>query len=362
MPSRRVLHVLHRAALAGTERHVLALTQGLKMRGWEPLVAVSRSGPAEAAFERAGIPVVHLRRTRGPDPTYVFRLVSLLKEREIDILHAHSGRLPCLAGRIAGIALVVETRHGLGSEGLAGARLRAQAFLCRLAKRTIAVCEADREVLIRGGLPPSRVVRISNGIPPRRRPPSERGGGTLRLGFLGRLAPQKDPLFLIDVVRHLKGAMPGGWTLRIAGDGPLAKRLREGLADGCPAGSLVWMGEIDHAEDFLDELDLLLFPSRWEGQPLAVLEAMQAGVVVLGSQIAALDELLGGEPPAGLLLRREPASWASAIMDLSRDRDRLRSMEIESMRRVAAEHGIGTMVERVERLYLDAFAGESACC
>jgi len=360
----RILFVLHRGARAGTELHVLWLAQALRRRGWEVALALSRQGPITSSFEEAGVAVHLIRRRIGPDPRFVLELVRLARTMRIDVLHAHSGRLGALAGRLARVPAVIETRHGLGQIGEPPPawRLRKEAASCRLAHRTLTVSQSDRDRLIAGGLSPERVVCIPNGIPPLAIERRTQEGGVVRLGFLGRLVPQKDPLFLAAIARALQARIPGAWHLLIAGEGPLRGRLARTLERfGC-AHAVEWLGEIDGPEALLSRVDLLCVPSRWEGQPLSILEAMAAGVVPLACSIASLEELLGGDPPAGLLLPRDAEAWASAAIDLGHDAERRVAIVREARRRIDTKHRIDAMEAAIEQVYRDCFASHSRSC
>jgi glycosyltransferase involved in cell wall biosynthesis len=291
------------------------------------------------------------------DVAYVARMVRLARRWRPGVLHAHSGRVAALAGRIAGIPAIVETRHGLGpgAEPPDKRLLRRQARICRLAHRTIAVSRTDRARLMSAGLSPRRIVHIPNGIA--QDPDAAREGSraardcAVRLGYVGRLSPEKNPLFLAGIAAELDREIPGRWTLAIAGEGPLRASLASSMSPWPEAVRM--LGEVAETRSLLRDLDILLVPSVREGQPLSVLEAMQAGVVPLVSDLPALRELLGGEPPAGRLLPARASAWAQAIRFLLEHPQQRDVLAAEARLRVARDHDLETMVERVEQVYRD---------
>ena len=361
----RVLFVLHRGGRAGTERHVLWLAKGLRERGWSVHLAVSDDGPILPEFLDAGVTVHRVARRGATDPAYPCILARLARSLAADVLHAHSGRTAALAGRIAGVPRIVETRHGLGPKP----RAAIEARLCRLAHHTLTVCESDRARLIAGGLEPTRVTAVPNGIPippavpdvpiSSSSPRSE--ADPIRLGFLGRLTAQKNPLFLADVALSLERRAPGRWTLAIAGDGPLRGDLERRLTEaGCVRG-VRWLGETCGPAALLAACDYLCLPSVWEGQPLAVLEAMAVGVLPITNPLPSLVELLGGVgggESAGVLLALDAAEWAGELISLHESPARRMAMAGEARRRIEEEHEIAPMVNRIEEIYraTDAFA------
>ncbi|MFB3907904.1 MAG: glycosyltransferase [Candidatus Eisenbacteria bacterium] len=384
----RVLLVLDGLDRAGTERHVLWLGAGLRSLGWDVHVAATRDGPMRAAMEAAGLSLHRVRRAGRRDPLYPLRIARLARRIGLAVLHTHCGRLAALGGHLARVPAIVDTRHGLGDVGEPPdpRRLRDEARRARLAHVTIAVCEAERERLRRGGLPEERVRLVRNGIPLRDPPavalpaalpvampvaasvaPSaalppggagETSGGPLRLGFLGRLAPEKDPLLLAAIASALLVRTRLPWTLAVAGGGSLAPALEAGVRGlGAAAGERVrLLGEIPDPAPFLAAIDLLLLPSLREGQPLIVLEAMERGIVPLVRAIPSLVELVGGSPPCGLALPGNAEAWADAIAGLAERPDEMRRLGEEGRRRVRAHHRIEAQVGAVDRVYRDLFA------
>lgn len=354
----RLLLVMHRAALAGTERHVLWLGTSLMERGWDVSVVVSEEGPITSHFESSGIDVHLLSRRSGGSGMYGARLFRLIRSLKPDVLHAHSGRLPASVGRLARVPVVLVTRHGLGfgHDDPSDSELRREARKCRLAHRTITVCTTDRERLIRGGLAPDQVVAVPNGIPAG----PVHCGSTItepvRLGFLGRIEAVKDPLFFVPLCQELEKRIPGEWRLMLCGDGSLRSQLFDAISNGGVADRVTGLGETDGPDLVLTICNFLCLPSKSEGQPLSVLEAMQRGVVTVARRIAPMEELLGGEPPAGLLLPPDPGLWASEIVRLASSRSEFDRMAGEGKRRIDQSHTLDRMVDRVEAIYRDCLA------
>lgn len=354
----RVLQVLDRGNLAGTELHVLRLSERLVERGWQIDLAVSFEGPILRQFERVGIPIHKVSRSWRFSSAYIAGLRRIVREKKIAIVHAHSGRAASVAARLGG-AIAVETRHGLGpiARDPRSLRLRREAMLCWLSDRTVTVCACDRDLLVACGLPADRVVHVPNGVPePAAKPVLDPAGAPLRLAFVGRLAVQKDPLFLVELCTLLEQLEPDRWRLTIAGTGPLEGELRRGFERAKLGPRIEWMGEISQTERIWNRVDLLLLPSRWEGQPLVVLEAMAAGVPTLASRIDPLVELLDRPPAAGVTEDRDPSLWCGILRSLAGRSERWATLSRGARRRFDMDHRIEAMVERIESVYRSAFA------
>ena len=129
----RVAQIIHGAGIGGTERHLRSLLEGLPRHDIEPILIASREGPLLDHARSLGIET-HLV-ARPSAWSYLWALRGRLRELRPDVVHAHSGRLPCLAARQAQVGWIVETRHGaligLGTVRRWPGIARAEGWKCR---------------------------------------------------------------------------------------------------------------------------------------------------------------------------------------------------------------------------------------
>ncbi|GFK95729.1 Glycogen synthase [Fundidesulfovibrio magnetotacticus] len=196
---------------------------------------------------------------------------------------------------------------------------------------------------------------IPNGVDPERYAPRQgaREPGPMRLFFHGRVVRQKG----LDVLVQALAQLPRGlaWELSIAGDGParpgLESQLRAlGLADR--VRFLGWMDRADIALA-LRRADLFVFPSRDEGMPNAVLEAMASGLPVLATAISGNEDLaLPGR--TGLTVPPEDAgALAGALARLLADPPLLEAMGREARALVLEHYSWRSVAERYLALFGD---------
>ena len=176
--------------------------------------------------------------------------------------------------------------------------------------------EFARARFVRGGLPPDRIQVKPNFVPdPGRRSTPAGSSGTVL--YVGRLSPEKGVEVLVDAWRRLD---EGPLELVVIGDGPLRERLQRR-----PAARLRFEGRLPAAEvrRRMLEARALVLPSVWyEGQPMAVLEALAAGLPVLGADIGAVPELLAPLGRDWLVTPGTAASWTASLQGLL-DRERV---------------------------------------
>jgi glycosyltransferase involved in cell wall biosynthesis len=244
-----------------------------------------------------------------------------LRRARPDVLHAEIEpwsmvALQCVLARAAPLVLFTW-------ENLTGPRWRlsraVERFVLRRVAFVIAGNQAARTRVERLGVPAGRVrVLPQFGVDPARYARAEAaalrarfGLGRPVVGFVGRLVPEKGVDLLVDALDPLDA------QLLLVGDGPERAALERRLA-GWPQGRAVFAGAVAHeaVPDYLAALDVLVLPSRttsmWAEQFGHVLiEAMAAGVPVVGSSSAAIPEVVG---EAGLLFAEGDAHALRACL------------------------------------------------
>jgi glycosyltransferase involved in cell wall biosynthesis len=193
----------------------------------------------------------------------------------------------------------------------------------------------------------SKVRVVNNGIPELERvgtPRAERRPGRPRVVGMGRIVPQRCPEQAAQILQGVSDVADVEWI----GDGPIpidrAPFERRGIA---VSG---WL-ERDEALRRLRRAEIYLHPAQWDGQPLAVLEAMALGTVVVASDIAPLRDLV----PASQRFRSVPEA-VDIMRSILSDDAALRSC-LKSQSLVCDGHGAEKMAERWATLYRDLRPG-----
>jgi glycosyltransferase involved in cell wall biosynthesis len=320
----------------GTGAHVRMLAAGLAGRG----IDVSVLGPssAEAAFgfgTLAGVtfsPVEFGDAPRPGDAAAVARLRRLLRpgtagggragagERP-GVVHAHGLR----AGALTALALLGRSRQP-GRPGLVvtvhnapptggGARTLVYRLLERVVARSadLVLCVSpDLEARMRsaGARRVGRAIVPPADPVPRPAPPAPAApaGGRPLVLAAGRLAAQKDLGTLLIAASQWSDLDPPP-LLTIAGDGPLAGELRaQARSLGVDA---VFLGRRDDVPDLLAAATVFVLPSRWEGQPLVLQEALRAGAAIVATRVGGIPDLVGDA--AVLVPPGDPSALAAAV-------------------------------------------------
>jgi glycosyltransferase involved in cell wall biosynthesis len=131
----------------------------------------------------------------------------------------------------------------------------------------------------------------------------------------GRLAPQKGFDTLLAAAAGWRDRQPVPLVV-IAGAGPLADELARQAGDlGVDAS---FLGDRDDVAGLLAAADVFVLPSRWEGQPLILQEALRAGRPIVAADVGGVRDLTGDEA-ALLVPGNDPAALGRAVLDVLDD-------------------------------------------
>lgn len=354
----------------GVGRHLADLTAALCRRGHDVhLLHGERRVDLRLVDEVQRLPGAHLvalRMPRAPHPRDVSSLWHMARYLRLkgpfDVIHGHSskgGAYARLLGRALG-ARCLYTPHALVT--LAPDLGRFARLLYSSAERLLAsltdhivCCSADeRRHAVALGLGKQRCVVVPNGVEPFTAEPlgvRARAGlppDVVLAGFIGRLESQKAPDVLVEAVGRLhRLGLPV--HVAIAGEGRLLHPLRRRLADLGAESAVTWLGAAD-GRRLLAELDLLLMPSRYEGFPYVLLEALHSGVPVIATPVGGVAETIEQGHCGRTVPVDDPTALAEAVAALVRDAP-LRAHLAHKAHQHARRFGISTMADRVETLY-----------
>jgi glycosyltransferase involved in cell wall biosynthesis len=331
---------------------------------FEVTLITGRGGHLLSEARRSGLRIVvepALRASLDPvhDRQALRRLTALLRAGQFDVVHTHgakAGAVGRVAARRAGTARTVHTYHGFPFHQFQ-AVARRHAYLAverRLAHLTdLVLCTgtavAAEAVRCRVAAPGRlRVIGVAvpgaeeKTVPDRRDPLARRRarmalglpGDATVLGAVGRLTYQKAPEDFIAALRRLGPDVTGVWI----GSGELAGRMGR-LARDLPGRGVLLAGERHDVPQLLPGLDVFALPSRYEGLPTVLVEAMLARVPVVASAVNAVSDLvIPGE--TGLLVPpRRPGLLADAVRQLLGSPADAQRMAAAARDRIGARYG-----------------------
>lgn len=359
---RRILHIIPSLDQSGAEKQLALAALHLPREKYEVrVIAVTRGGYYEKVLREAGVDVQVIGKRFKWDPMTLYRLFSMIKEFQPDIVQTwlFAGNA---YGRVA--AHWAKVPHIIASERCvdewkSGYHFLIDRFLMRWTDRIVVNAEGIRRFYVRQGLTDQAITTIPNAIEPKPIDPSpttkirESLGvppDVPLVGFIGRLWPQKrvqDLIWATDILRM------SGWNFRIVivGDGPRRVALKR-FADALEIMPIVhFVGHRNDVTEIMRALDMLVLPSKFEGLPNVALEAMMAGKPVVGTRIAGTDEVVVDGETGILVPPQQPLELARAIRSILADPSLGKRMGAAGRERVLSEFSIEGMIAKYERLY-----------
>jgi glycosyltransferase involved in cell wall biosynthesis len=341
----------------GGERFAVGLAAHLPRDRFQVALCATRAvlAPWDATLRESGVPWFALGRRATADVLPFRRLVRVLRQQRVDVLHAHmfgSNVWGTVVGRTAGVPVVVAHEQSWDYEGQPLRRFLDGRLIGRFADAFVAVSTADRDRMVAlEGVPADKVRVELNGYVPRTgvRPPAQLrselglGADVPLVGTVAILRPQKALEVLLDAFARVDGRA----HLVIAGDGSHRASLEGRAAALGVASRTHFLGLRDDVDGILAAVDVAAMSSDFEGTPLFAFECMAAGTPLVATAVGGLPDMLEDGRSALLVPPRDPAALAAGLS---------RALGDPALRDALAD----AARERLERYRIDAVAARFA--
>lgn len=366
----RILYVVYGFFDAGAERLTFELARRMQKRGG-CLVAVVAINEAEAVRERAirdsleqeGIQAsVLLPQTRVSNFTKaLFKLFALCRKFQPDVIHSHC-EVPDLVSRL--VASVTRTMHVSTAHNTEHWPWRPR--LGRLLERSligitrhhIAVSNAvgqflENELRVprkRFSVVPNTIEQIQNEVTPAERAPLGLKQDDFVILVVGRVDHQKGPDIFLKAMAKLTEKHPRIRAIW-AGDGPLLTDMETRAKDLKIDHVVSFLGVRTDVPALLKTSNLFVLPSRFEGLPLVLLEAMGAGTPVVASRLGGVQEVVTDESEGLLVEPGDSAALASSILRIYHDPELAERLAQRALTRISRRKSPDEVAELHGSLY-----------
>lgn len=213
------------------------------------------------------------------------------------------------------------------------------------------------------GVPSEKLMVIENGvrIPPTSRtwaqPPAREP--SKQLLFVGRLELQKGIDVLLRNAERILQALPD-YRLSIIGEGSWMAAWKSFLESSPFSHRIDLLGKQSNVLEKMLESDLLILPTRYEGMPNVILEAMSVGLPVATMRVEGVAALLGEQLEAQSVVREDWEGWVRLVIDLVRQGDKLQYLGSANRERAANHFELEHQLRKYESLY-ETLYRELAC-
>jgi glycosyltransferase involved in cell wall biosynthesis len=323
----------------------------------------------EGRLRQAGVSLWQLRKREGFDPSMLFGVDRIIREFRPHVLHTHlyvlRYVLPALLRRP--VPLAVHTVHNQAEHEADFFGRMVQRFAFR--KRVIPVAisnEIARSVERVYGIHCGAIIPNCIKVERYLEEPDEGIRWREEHGFspdavlltsAGRLSAQKDPLMLVQAFAAVSDPRA---HLLMLGEGALRQQVMELVRSLELEPRVHLLGKRDDVAQCLAASDIFVMASRWEGNPLAVMEAMASGLPVVGTAVGGVPELVASGRHGILVPPGEPAALARAMEFLCLNPEARRSMGAAARARARREFTLQRMVDAYEDLYRTALSAHLA--
>ncbi|MBC8868953.1 MAG: glycosyltransferase [Planctomycetes bacterium] len=363
----RIAFVITELEVGGAERCLVNVATGLDRERFDPIVYSLDSRPAcdreslVLRLEQASVPV----RFIGVSSSWqvlsaIRRLGRLLAEQQPHIVQTflfHANVVGTLAGVrrrprpciINGVRVADPSRR----------RQRLERWVSRRAERIVCVSRSVADFCSgQGRMPREKLVVIPNGINLDQYPAASAADMT-QFGvpadrqvvvFVGRLHAQKGVDWLLRVAPRLLTQLPTH-DLLLVGDGPDRKTLQDLVGTLGIADRVHFAGWRPDVPQILAASSMLVLPSRWEGMPNVVLEAMATGLPVVSTRSAGVEELLGPLADCQTVTIDDADGFVATVLDLAQDPSKAQEIGRQNSRRAAEHFSLAAMIAAYEQLY-----------
>lgn len=314
----------------GAERYLLRLAPGLDRLRYRPVVLLPDRPVLDVLARHlidTGVETVRWRRMPGVlGAVELARVIARLKPGLVHLNMPSPYEMGC--GGWARLFArpgrrIVATEH-IADIAPSRRRVAQKRFWSGFTDRTITISRAHAELLAaRHGVRHDRIRVVYNGVEDPG-PQTARPMSPMRVTVVGSLEPRKGQAGLL---RAAAAAMARGIEIEVVlvGDGPDREALALQAREGVLAGRVRMTGALDSARAEIAAAHVVAVPSRIEGLPFVVAEAMAAGSVPIVSRLPGLDEIVD-DTVGRLLPPDDEAAWTRALIELAGDpklRDRL---------------------------------------
>ena len=357
-----ILYLITEFDVGGAEKMLYKVATRIDRKKYNPVAAcLTGHGAIGKKLSESGVDVEYLNMQGKVDLRIFLRLISLLKRKNIKILHTylfHANFVGRIAGRIAGTPIIISSIRV--SEREKHYHLWLSKLTSGFVDMETCVCKAVREFSLKQGrIASGKLIVIHNGIDLKKfnRKWDSEGtrtklgidSSTKVVGTVSRLTKQKGIEFLLGAASKVMRNVPDSIFI-IVGEGELKSEFQQ-LAKGLGIKEkVIFTGFRRDVLEIVNIFDVFALSSLWEGMPVALLEAMAASKPVVATAVGGCKELILNGENGFLIKPSDVGELSKAIIAILRD-PKLASKMAQNSRKRAEQFSVETMVKRTETLY-----------
>lgn len=373
---KNVLQLITKLEIGGAQKHTIHTVEKLDKTKFNVFLVSSKDGPlndyVRILHDVTFIELSELRREISlfNDIKVIFKLVKILKECKIDIIHTNSskaGIVGRIAAKIARIPVIIHTIHGFGFHDYQPRILKQfyvtlERFTSQYTDQLIAVSSftikkglaykigtEDKYITIHSGI----VIEAFSNVKVQRESLKESLGirdDETVIGCVGNFKPQKNPLDFVKMANIVVEEFPKTKYLLI-GDGELRKEIQELIEEYQLQEYVILTGWRDDIPELMTIIDILVLPSLWEGLPQVFPQAMASGKPIVAINVDGAPEAIEHEVTGYLVNPNDYKKLAFYVQKLVGNPDLAKQMGMKGKDKVYPAFCVNKMVADISILY-----------
>lgn len=385
MPNKKIkiLHIAPDGKLYGTERHILALVRHSDTCMFDHYVATPEKGNFNTELDKIGVKYFIAGRKHGYKNKFEgvtedgsLELYKILRKEKFDIVHSHLNSFGGIVGKLAGAPAVVHTRHGVfwSEEELENISVKDKYFQklkSGIFDASVAIGEYEKNTMVsKLKYNPDKITVTVNGVDIDKLQAKLNKNLTKKdlfgtddfiIGSAGRLERQKGFSYFIEAASMLKD-LPEKIKFVIIGEGTCKDELIKMREEYGLNDRLIFMDYKENIQDYINNFDIYISTSLWEGMSYSVQEAMALGkpvIAMTSGNVSGLKELIINGVSGILIEENYSASVAENIRSLVNDEAYRKKLGANAMERERDHFQEWRTAEDMDKMYLKLYESKN---
>lgn len=334
---KKIIHVVPEFGLAGAETMVENLVNNIDKKNYQiKLISLyNYHSPITERLEKNGYEIIYLDKKKGIDLSIIRKLKKVFKEEKPDIIHTHRYVLEYVvpANNMSCKSKIIHTVHNVANKEVdKKRRILQKRWFKKFNITPVGISDIIKDTIVKEyNLNPKKVPVVLNAIDMSKCIKKLDYSNTYKILNIGRLAEQKNQKFLIDVFYKVHQRHPE-YKLKIIGNGPLYDEIHNQIISlGLEKFVEIEKDKPSCFED-LNNSDIFILTSKWEGVPMTIIEALGTGLPILSSNVGGISNMIENGVD-GILINLDEEEFVNNIIELMENKNKREQLGINALKK-----------------------------
>lgn len=297
MRRKKIIEIIPKFKLAGAETMCENLIFSYDRNKYDVIIIsfFNYKSAITKRLEENKYKIYYLNKKQGFDIGIIRKLYKIFKREQPDMIHTHlyvlryvifPAKLACANAKI------VHTVHNIASKEIKKGKWIHRFAFKKLNVTPVAISEIVKDsILVEYKLEDSKVPIIYNGIDLSRCNQKKKYNDSKIILHIGRFSEQKNHEELIEIFEKCLTTDPN-LKLYLVGEGELEEKIKAIVESKKIQNNIFFLGALDNCYSVMNEADMFIMPSKWEGMPMTIIEAMGTGLPVIAYPVGGIPNMI----------------------------------------------------------------------